>query len=94
MNKNTQFTNKVLAVVKNIPKGMTMTYGGVAAKAGRPKAARAVGALMARNSDLSVPCHRVIRADGTIGAYNGLRGKSKEELLRAEGAMDRRKEMI
>ena len=81
------FKAKVLAVTRSIPKGKTMSYGEVAKKAGRPKAARAVGTLMAHNHDLTVPCHRVIRADGTVGAYNGLRGTSKEALLRAEGAL-------
>ena len=44
--------------------------------------ARAVGSLMAKNTDKNVPCHRVIRSDGSIGSYNGLCGESKEQLLR------------
>ena len=81
------FTEKVLTTVKNIPKGKTMTYAAVAQKAGPPGASRAVGSIMAKNQDLDVPCHRVIRADGTLGPYNGLRGYSKESLLRQEGAI-------
>jgi O-6-methylguanine DNA methyltransferase len=64
-----------------------MTYGQVAYAAGRPGAARAVGNIMAHNDDKTVPCHRVIRADGKIGGYNAINGPSKEALLRAEGAI-------
>lgn len=82
------FKENVLEIVKKIPRGETLSYGQVAAAAGRPGAARAVGTLMANNSNKKIPCHRVIRSDGTIGGYNGLRGtKSKEELLRKEGAL-------
>ena len=79
------FTEKVRRVVKSIPKGKTMTYGLVAARAGRPGAARAVGTIMANNDDKTVPCHRVIRADGKIGGYNKINGPSKRELLLSEG---------
>lgn len=78
------FTAHVLAVVRSIPKGSVLSYSQVAAAAGRPGAARAVGTIMKNNNDDAVPCHRVIRADGSIGEYNGLRGQ-KEALLRAEG---------
>ena len=51
--------------------------------AGKPKAARAVGAIMRANHDPSVPCHRVVKSDGTLGGYN--RGvERKRELLREE----------
>lgn len=79
------FKEKVLTVVRNIPKGETMSYSQVAQKAGSPGAARAVGTIMAHNDDVSVPCHRVIRSDGSVGPYNGLRGKTKQELLQEEG---------
>jgi len=82
------FKERVVAVVRKIPRGKTMSYGQVAAIAGRPRAARAVGTIMAMNEDKRVPCHRVIRSDGKIGGYNGLQGtRSKEELLRREGAI-------
>ena len=80
------FRTRVEAVVRKIPKGKTMAYGEVAAAAGRPGAARAVGAIMASNKDKTVPCHRVIRADGNLGGYNSINGPSKEALLRQEGA--------
>jgi methylated-DNA-[protein]-cysteine S-methyltransferase len=82
------FKEKVLKVVKNIPKGKTMSYAEVAQKAGSPQASRAVGSIMAANTDVRVPCHRVIRSDGKLGAYNGLRGISKEKLLQKEGTLD------
>jgi methylated-DNA-[protein]-cysteine S-methyltransferase len=83
--KMTPFTAAVLAVVARIPKGETMSYGEVARAAGRPGAARAVGMIMKNNLDESIPCHRVVRADGDIGGYNGLRGV-KRTLLEQEGA--------
>ncbi len=81
------FTEKVITIVKKIPKGTVMTYKQVAEKAGSPRASRAVGSIMAKNNDVNVPCHRVIHSDGTIGPYNGLRGESKEQLLKNEGAL-------
>lgn len=83
---NTDFTNRVIEVVKAIPRGSTMSYGEVAKQAGNPGAARAVGSIMKHNANTSVPCHRVVKADGSIGDYNGLRGE-KERLLRQEGAI-------
>lgn len=81
-----RFAERVRAVVRGIPRGQTLSYGQIAAAAGSPGAARAVGTVMARNTDTSVPCHRVIKADGSPGGYNGLRGE-KERLLRQEGAL-------
>ena len=81
------FAEKVRAIVKKIPKGKTMTYGTVARLAGSPGAARAVGTIMAANYDVAVPCHRVIRSDGTIGEYNRGGPKAKRALLVKEGAI-------
>lgn len=64
-----------------------MSYKQVAAKAGHAGAARAVGAIMRVNKDKSVPCHRVIRSDGTLGGYNTINGTSKRELLRKENVI-------
>lgn len=80
------FKDRVVAVVRAIPKGKTLSYKEVAKLAGSPGASRAVGNIMANNSDHSVPCHRVIRADGRVGEYNGLKGE-KLRLLKKEGAI-------
>ena len=79
------FTEKVRAIVRKIPKGKTMTYKEVAAKAGAPGAARAVGSIMKANYDEDIPCHRVIRSDGVIGQYNRGGPEAKLKKLRAEG---------
>jgi O-6-methylguanine DNA methyltransferase len=83
----TVFADKVRAVVRQIPVGTVMTYGAVATKAGYPGAARAVGAVMKDNYDLTVPCHRVIRSDGTLGEYNRGGPAAKRALLMREGAL-------
>lgn len=78
------FSDKVYAVVKKIPKGKTLNYKQVAQKAGKPKAYRAVGNILNKNIDKSIPCHRVIRSDGKIGGYNGIMGE-KKKLLELDG---------
>jgi methylated-DNA-[protein]-cysteine S-methyltransferase len=75
------FAEKVRTIVRKIPKGKTMTYKEVATKAGNPKAARAVGAVMRSNYDPSIPCHRVIASDGTMRAYNRGGIERKQEML-------------
>jgi O-6-methylguanine DNA methyltransferase len=79
-----QFTVRVLSVVRRIPPGRVATYGDVAALAGRPRAARAVGNIMRGCSRPDVPCHRVIAAGGRLGGYGG-RELLKRALLLAEG---------
>lgn len=79
------FSKKVYEVVANIPKGEVLTYKQVAAAAGSPKAYRAVGTLMAKNYNSAVPCHRVVKSDGTLGNYNRGGPKKKFELLHREG---------
>ena len=78
------FKEKVISIVKAIPKGETLSYGEVARRAGNPNAARAVGMIMSKNKDKTMPCHRVVRSDGKPSGYNGLLGKSKEEILEKE----------
>ena len=81
------FAEKVRSIVKKIPKGKTMTYKQVAAKAGNARAARAVGAIMRTNYDNSIPCHRVVRTDGGMGGYNRGGSIRKQDILRLEGAL-------
>ena len=77
------FKEDVYAIVKDIPKGETLTYGEVARLSGHPGAARAVGSILSKNYDPNIPCHRVIRADGRLGGYN--RGiAEKKKMLNSE----------
>lgn len=78
------FSRRVLSVVRRIPPGRVATYGDVAAMAGRPRAARAVGNIMRECRRPDVPCHRVIAAGGRLGGYGG-REVLKRSLLMAEG---------
>src|SRR5512144_2553221 len=82
--KPTNFAARVLGVVRHIPPGCVATYGQVAALAGRPRAARAVGNIMRGCNQPGVPCHRVIAAGGRLGGYGGNVGL-KRSLLIAEG---------
>ena len=83
----TGFRRAVLEETMAIPAGETRTYGWIAEKVGSPRAARAVGRVMATNPlPLVVPCHRVVGHNGNLTGYGGgLR--MKESLLRAEGAI-------
>ncbi len=77
---------QVYAIVRKIPAGTCLTYKQVAERAGRPKAYRAVGNILNKNYDPTIPCHRVIRSDGQTGGYN--RGsKQKRIRLKQEGAL-------
>ena len=81
------FRREVLEETLRIPSGQTRTYGWLAERVGRPRAARAVGRVMATNPlPLVVPCHRVVGSNGSLTGYGGgLR--MKEALLKAEGAL-------
>lgn len=83
-----EFFRRVYGLVHRIPRGRVSTYGDVAAAAGSPGAARAVGTAMRSNQDTGkVPCHRVVRGDGTVGLYaGGPDGTARKvELLAGEG---------
>ncbi len=84
----TSFTEKVLAVVRRIPRGKTLTYKEVARRAGRPRAYRAVGNILNSydSKKIKVPCHRVIKSDGSIGGYRW-GSKAKADLLKKEKAL-------
>ena len=81
------FRGEVLDALEEVPYGEVVSYGELAAEAGRPGAARAVGTAMATNPlPVVVPCHRVVRAGGVLGHYGGgVEGKTT--LLRLEGAL-------
>jgi methylated-DNA-[protein]-cysteine S-methyltransferase len=80
------FRRSVLSHLRDIPYGSTETYAMVATATGRPSAARAVGTACAKNPlPLVVPCHRVVRSDGTIGQYGG-GPAAKRQLLELEAA--------
>jgi O-6-methylguanine DNA methyltransferase len=81
---DSRFRQRVLFAVRRIPAGRVATYGDVAAAAGKPRAARAVGNIMKGCRVPGVPCHRVVAAGGRLGGYGGSEGM-KRALLAAEG---------
>jgi methylated-DNA-[protein]-cysteine S-methyltransferase len=81
----TPFQRELLDTLRAVPYGEVVTYGELAALAGRPGAARAAGTFCARNRfALVVPCHRVVAADG-LGGYGSLGPTTNLRLLRLEG---------
>lgn len=82
------FSERVRDVVSKIPEGEVLTYADVARRAGSPKACRAVGNVLNKNYDPSIPCHRVVRSDGSAGGYNRGRDAKLEILLREGAALD------
>lgn len=82
----TNFQKKVLQTVRKIPYGETRSYKEVAKAAGHPRAYRAVGNTMKNNPlPLIVPCHRVIKSDGTLGGFSGKEGIAlKKKMLDLE----------
>lgn len=82
----THFAQSVLAVVRRIPKGKVLTYREVAKRVGSPRAFRAVGSVLRGNFDPRIPCHRVVRSDGSPGGYNRGGIPAKRKLLVVEGA--------
>ncbi|HVS84608.1 MAG TPA: methylated-DNA--[protein]-cysteine S-methyltransferase [Gaiellaceae bacterium] len=82
-----EFYRRVLGELAHVEYGHTTTYGALAARAGFPKAARAVGTVMNRNPvPIVLPCHRVVGANGSLTGYGGGLDR-KEWLLRLEGAI-------
>jgi len=84
--KGTKFQLKVWKYLKTIPKGKVKTYLDVAKGIGKPRAFRAVANAVGKNPyPPKIPCHRVIRSDGSLGGYSGKGGiKEKKRLLNAE----------
>ena len=85
--KGTDFQKKVWLEITKIPIGKTITYKELAMRIGKPNAYRAVANACAKNPLLEIiPCHRVIRSDGSLGGYSGKGGsKTKRLLLKKEG---------
>jgi methylated-DNA-[protein]-cysteine S-methyltransferase len=81
-----EFPAAVLAELARVPFGRTETYGALAARVGRPRAARAVGTVMNRNPiPIVLPCHRIVGANGSLTGYAGGLDR-KRRLLQLEGA--------
>ena len=82
------FHRRVYEAARAIPPGMTLSYGDIAARAGAPGAARAVGQALGRNPfPIVVPCHRVLAAGGKIGGFSAQGGiATKRRMLAIEGA--------
>lgn len=83
----TDFQKKVWLALCKIPKGSVVTYAELAKKIGTPRAVRAVANAVGANPFApQVPCHRVVRTDGTLGGYSGRGGiTTKKRLLKKEG---------
>lgn len=87
LSKLPNFSAKVLRHACKIPRGNVATYSGLAANLGSPHAARAVGTVLANNPfPIIIPCHRVVRADGSLGGFGG-GTEMKKELLEKEGVI-------
>jgi len=87
--KGTKFQLKVWKYLKTIKKGQIKTYLEVAKAINEPNAVRAVANAIGKNPHApKIPCHRVIRSDGTLGGYSGSGGiKTKKKLLKSEGIL-------
>jgi O-6-methylguanine DNA methyltransferase len=86
--KLTSFEWSVLKAALEIPFGETRTYQWVAKRIGKPKAVRAVGTALHNNPwPLIIPCHRVIKSDGTLGKYAGKDTGRKKELIDLEKSL-------
>ncbi len=87
--RGTKFQKKVWNYLKTIRKGTVKTYKQVAIAINRPKSARAVANAVGKNPFApKIPCHRVIRSDGSLGGYSGKGGvKTKKLLLKREGVI-------
>ena len=82
----TDFQKQVWEYLKTIPRGQTRTYQQIAQAIGKPKAARAVANACGKNPyPVIIPCHRVVRSDGSLGGYSALGGiERKKQLLESE----------
>lgn len=83
------FRSSVYEILRLVPAGKVVTYGQLAAMAGSPKAARAVGMCMRTNPNApSTPCHRVVASDGSLHGYSAGEGIiTKKQMLLEEGVI-------
>ena len=85
----TEFSGKVYGFCSRVPKGKVTTYGEIARAVGKPGSSRAVGQALKRNPYAPrVPCHRVVKSDGSLGGYGGAGRKKtekKRKMLAKEG---------
>ena len=83
----TKFQIKVWKAISKIPRGQVRTYKELAKLIKKPKAARAVANACGKNPyPIKIPCHRVIRSDGSLGGYSGRGGViTKKDILKKEG---------
>lgn len=80
--KGTEFQKKVWKEILKIPKGQTRTYKDIALSIGSPKSYRAVANACGKNPlPVTIPCHRVIKSDGSIGGYSAKGGVKKKKIL-------------
>ncbi|OGH58879.1 MAG: hypothetical protein A2725_03980 [Candidatus Magasanikbacteria bacterium RIFCSPHIGHO2_01_FULL_33_34] len=90
--ENKKFKDIVLEIVAKIPRGSVLTYKEVAEMAGSQRASRAVGNIIKKNYNPSIPCHRVVKSDGNVGEYN--RGQeNKIKILKKEGVIIKNKKI-
>lgn len=86
--KEVSFSEKVYQITKRIPSGKVATYGQIAAKIGKPKAARAVGNALHNNPDpKTIPCYRVVNREGRLAP--GFREQKEKLLKEGVGFKDR-----
>ena len=87
--KQSSFSDSVYEFTSMVPEGKVTTYGALAKAMGNPRAVRATGnALRANPSAPFVPCHRVVRSDGTVGGYGGQpSSRKKQRMLAKEGVV-------
>ena len=85
----TKFQIKVWKAISKIPRGQVRTYKELAKLIKKPKASRAVANACGKNPyPIKIPCHRVIRSDGSLGGYSGKGGiNTKRKLLKLEGIL-------
>ena len=80
--KGTEFQKKVWKEILKIPKGQTRTYKDIALSIGSPKSYRAVANACGKNPlPVTIPCHRVVKSDGSIGGYSAKGGVEKKKIL-------------